>query len=177
MAPVLGQHPLAKVTPSAVRAWYMTLKGKYVTTGDDAYRMLRAVLTAAVTDDVIARNPRQVNGAGNTHSAERPVASVAELTRAVDASPEQYRVAVLLAAWCQLRRGEVLGLQRRDVNLRHGTIRVERSVVRPMKGPVIVGPPKTAAGIRTLGTQSRPFRPQRPPGPFRRRRPSGVAVQ
>ena len=52
---------------------------------------------------------------------------------------DRYGLAILLPAWCQLRRGEVLGLQRRDVDLMHGTIRIERSVVKPMDGTTIVG--------------------------------------
>jgi integrase len=91
-----------------------------------------------------------VKGAGQARSTERPIASVAELKAAVAAAPEHHRLALLLPAWCQLRRGEVLGLQRRDVNLLHGTIRVDRAVVRPMVGGVVVGPPKTPAGQRTL---------------------------
>jgi len=148
--PVLGGHELAKLRPSSVRAWYMDMKKTYVTTADDAYRMLRAILTTAVTDEMIARSPCQVKGAGQARSAERPISSVAELEAAVAATPEHHRLALLLPAWCQLRRGEVLGLQRRDVDLLHGTIRIERSVVRPMVGEVVVGPPKTFAGQRTL---------------------------
>lgn len=75
---------------------------------------------------------------------------MAELEAAVSATTERHQLALLLPAWCQLRRGEVLGLQRRDVDVLHGTIRIERSVVRPMVGEVVVGPPKTAAGQRTL---------------------------
>jgi integrase len=148
--PVLGSYELSKLRPSVVRAWFMEMREHYVTTADDAYRMLRAILTTAVTDEMIARNPCQVKGAGQTRSMERPVASVAEVAAAVAATPEHQQLAILLAAWCQLRRGEVLGLQRRDVDLLHSAIRVERSVVRPMVGNVIVGPPKTAAGQRTL---------------------------
>ena len=48
--PVLGPVRLSRVTPSAVRAWYMDMRERYVTTGDDAYRMLRAILNTAVTD-------------------------------------------------------------------------------------------------------------------------------
>jgi integrase len=148
--PVLGPVRLSRVTPSAVRAWYMDMRERYVTTGDDAYRMLRAILNTAVTDGLIARNPCQVRGAGQARSVERPVATVAELAAAVEAVPDRYRLAILLPAWCQLRRGEVLGLQRRDVDLMHGTIRIERSVVKPMDGTTIVGPPKTSAGARSL---------------------------
>jgi integrase len=148
--PVLGGHELATLSPSAVRSWYMAMREKYVTTADDAYRMLRAVLMTAVADSLIAKSPCQVKGAGNARSTERPVLSVAELAAAAEAVPDRHRLAVLLCAWCQLRRGEVLGLQRRDAALAHGVIRVERAVVRPMSGPVVVGPPKTEAGARSL---------------------------
>lgn len=148
--PVMGLVEVGKLSPSMVRSWYMDMRSRYVTTGDDAYRMLRAILNTAVTDGVIARNPCQVRGAGIARSSERPVASVAELTAAANAVPSQFRLAILLPAWCQLRRGEVLGLQRRDVDLLHGTIRIDRSVVRPMDGSTVIGPPKTVAGARTL---------------------------
>ncbi len=96
--PVLGPVRLSRVTPSAVRAWYMDIRERYVTTGDDAYRMLRAILNTAVTDGLIARNPCQVRGAGQARSVERPVATVAELAAAVEAVPDRYRLAVLLPA-------------------------------------------------------------------------------
>jgi integrase len=148
--PVLGDVLVAKVTPSAVRHWYMDMRERYVTTGDDAYRMLRAIFNTAVTDGLIVRNPCQVRGAGQARSAERPVATVAELAFAVDATPDRHRLALLLPAWCQLRRGEVLGLQRHDVDLLHGTIRIDRALVKPMDGPMVIGPPKTSAGSRSL---------------------------
>ncbi|MGB9113255.1 MAG: site-specific integrase [Acidimicrobiales bacterium] len=150
VVPILGDKELRKLTPSMVRAWYMNVRARFVTTADDAYRMLRAILNTAATDGLIVRNPCQVRGAGLTRSAERPVASIAEIAAAVRATPEHYRLAILLPAWCQLRRGEVLGLQRRDVDLLHGTIRIARAVVRPMTGETLVGPPKTSAGARNL---------------------------
>jgi integrase len=152
--PALGRYELAALGPSAVRSWYMGMRERYLTTADDAYRMLRAILITAVTDGHIVKSPCQVKGAGNPRSAERPVASIAEVTAALEAVPERYRLAILLPAWCQLRRGEVLGLQRRDIDLLHGTVRIERAVVRPMRGPSVVGPPKTSAGARTLAVPS-----------------------
>lgn len=60
--PVLGHHELSKLRPSVVRAWYMEMKKRFVTTADDAYRMLRAILTTAMTDEMISKNPCQVKG-------------------------------------------------------------------------------------------------------------------
>lgn len=148
--PMLGGAELARLQPSAVREWYLELRGRHPTTADDAYRLLRAILNTAVADSLVLRSPAQVKGAGQVRSAERPVASVAEVTAAVQAVPDRVRLAVLPPAWCQLRRGEVLGLQRRDVDLLHGTIRVERAWTRPMGGQMTLGDPKTTAGTRTL---------------------------
>jgi integrase len=64
---------------------------------------------------------------------------VAALTQSM---PEQYRAAVTLAAWGTLRRGEVLGLERRDIDLRAGTVRVERSLHEFYDGRLELGPTK-----------------------------------
>ena len=82
------------------------------------------------------RNPCQIPGAGSDRAKERPVASPAEVVALVEAITPRYRAAVLLAAWCGLRRGEVLGLRRDDVDLRAGTVTVRRNRVELLESPV-----------------------------------------
>ena len=110
--PAFGGYELAALTASAVRNWYMGMRRRYAngTAADDCYRMLRTIVLTAVSDGLIVKSPCQVKGAGNARSAERPVASVAEVTAAVEATEERYRLAILLAAWCQLRRDDGNGL-------------------------------------------------------------------
>lgn len=69
---------------------------------------------------------------------------------AINAVPEHYRCAVMLGAWGQLRRSEVLGLQRGDIDLGEGTVRIERAWKVTEKGKTVLGPPKSEAGLRTL---------------------------
>jgi integrase len=152
--PRLGSTKLSALAPSKVRSWYHELRSEHAATSDDAYRLLRAVLNTAKADHQIAENPCQVKGAGQVRSSERPVASVAEVARAVEAVPERYRLALLLSAWCQLRRGEVLGLQRRHVDPLHGRLSIEQARVVPMDSKPIIGPPKTDAGTRSLAIPS-----------------------
>jgi len=57
---------------------------------------------------------------------------------------------VELAAYRGLRFGELAGLRRRRVDLLHGTITVEENAVELAGGRVEFGPPKTAAGKRTI---------------------------
>jgi len=144
--PVLGGQRLAQLSPATVRSWYRDL----ATQADDSYRLLRAVLNTAVADGMLAKSPCTVKGAGSVRSAERPTASVAEVAAVLAAAPERFRAAFALESWCSLRRGEVLGLQRRHVNPLKGTVTVEQAYVPPMGGKAQIGPPKTEAGRRTL---------------------------
>jgi integrase len=106
-------------------------------------------MATAVTDGRIARNPCQVPGAAVERSAERPVASIAEVDALASAVEPRYRAMVLLAAWCSLRFGELAALTPANIDLLHGVIRVEHAVSEAGGVPVL-GPPKTEAGRRTV---------------------------
>jgi integrase len=101
-------------------------------------------------DGSIGKSPCTVRGGGSVKAAERPVASIAEVAAAVEAAPERFRAALALAAWCSLRRGEMLGLQRRHINPLAGTVTIEQTLLPPMGGKAQLAPPKTEAGRRTL---------------------------
>ncbi len=148
--PTFGATPIASVTPSTVRTWYAQVAADHPSTAAKAYRLLSTILRTAAADNLIAKNPCQVKGAAVERAGERPTASVAEVAALADAMPERWRVAVLLAAWCQLRRGELLGLRRRDLDLLRGELRVEQTLQNLLDSSVVIGPPKTPAGLRTL---------------------------
>ena len=56
-----------------------------------------------------------VNSAPSSTSHQQPGASPEQVEALYEATPEHWAIMVLFAAWCQLRRGECLGLQRRDI--------------------------------------------------------------
>ena len=149
LLPTFGPLPVGKITPGGVRSWHAGLAAEYRVTGAKAYRLLRGVLGTAVTDELIVRNPCTVKGAGQERSPERPMVSIAEVEALAGAMPEPWRIAVELAAWCHLRLGEVLGLERRDFDLLHASVRVERTA-HEVGGHLELGPPKTAAGLRIV---------------------------
>lgn len=148
--PVLGGLPIAKAAPSAVRDWHAAIAADHPTTAAKAYRLLSSIMRTAVADELITRNPCAVKGAAVERPAERPVASVAEVEALAAAMPEHLRITVLLAAWCQLRRAEVLGLRRKDVNLLKGTLSIEVTRTMTMAGNHVIKDPKTEAGRRTV---------------------------
>ncbi|MGI8394278.1 tyrosine-type recombinase/integrase [Leucobacter sp. W1038] len=120
------------------------------TTAAIAYRTLRTILNAAVTDGLIQVNPCQIAGAGTTQPSERPTATPAEVERIADLMPAHLRAAVLLAAWSGLRFGELFALSRAHVNLDSGTVRVERALIAVPGQPVKFGKPKTQSSRRTV---------------------------
>jgi len=140
---------LSAITTKAIRSWHAALSKEHPSTGAKAYRLLATILRTAVEDRYLLVSPCRLKGAGQEKASERPVASVAEVQALADAMPERLRLAVLLAAWCQLRRGELLGLRRRDVDLQRGTVSVRLTRTTTGSG-TIEKAPKTDAGKRTL---------------------------
>ena len=148
-------HSLAlrDLTPSVVRHWYAdALAGTGGRTSiAQSYRLLRAVLNSAVNEGALSKNPCQIRGAGVDRAGERPVATPAEIDALVEAINPRYRAAVVLAAWCGLRRGEILGLTSSDIDMTSGLVTVRRTRTELLSSPQrFDGPPKTDAGYRTV---------------------------
>jgi integrase len=140
-----------------VRLWHAHVTA---TAGQDqaakGYRLLRAILNSAVDDDRISRNPCRIRGAGIERTAERPMIDagmVLELATVID---KPLRVLVLLAGFAGLRTGELLGLQRHDIDAVHAVIHVRRQaqeVVKADSGAAtsrVLTTPKSEAGSRTV---------------------------
>jgi integrase len=145
--------PLRAITSATVREWYASeLRGQGGRTSImQSYRLLRAVMNTAVRDGAIPKNPCNIPGAGSDRAKERPIASPAQVVALIGAITPRYRAAVLLAAWCGLRRGEVLGLRTSDVDLDAGTVTVRHNRVELLESPVAFdADPKTDAGKRTV---------------------------
>ena len=153
LAPLVNV-PLRELTASRVREWHAAaLRGKGGRTSiSQSYRFLRMVMNVAVREGIIPRNPCQIPGAGTVRSVERPVATPAQIVALVDAINPRYRTAVLIAAWCGLRRGEIAGLLVTDVDLTEHTITVRKNRIEPLHAPDAAhdGDPKTEAGKRTI---------------------------
>ena len=147
----LGAVDLVDLTPARVRSWRSDLieSGVGETTVAKCYRLLRSVLNTAVDDELVRRNPCRIKGAGAEKSGERPVATPEQVLALAASMPQRWRALVLLAATTSLRWGELMALTRADVDLGHGTVRVVNAVSE-VNGKVVVGPPKSAAGRRTV---------------------------
>jgi integrase len=108
-------------------------------------------MNQALRDGAILANPCQIPGAASDRAKERQIATPAQVVSLVEAITPRYRAAVLLAAWCGMRRGEVCALLVADVDLWAGTVTVRKNRVELLEAPVSFdGEPKTDAGKRTI---------------------------
>jgi integrase len=148
--PAFGHHPIADISPSMIRTWYADLLSKQPGTAPAAYRLLRAIFNSAVHDELLVKSPCRVPKAGIDRAIERTVPTIAEVQALAQEMPEQFRIAVTLAAWGALRRGEILALRRRDIDPLRSSVRIERAQVELSDGTVIFTGPKTDAGVRTV---------------------------
>jgi integrase len=152
IAPHLGTLPLAEIRPQTIRTW----RGRLLTGGTPepqavkAYRLLRAVFNTAVKEDGLVReNPCRIKGYDRDRIAERPIATVEQVYALADAMPERFYALVIVAALTGLRWGELAALERGDIDLAQGTVRVVRTLVK-IGNQLELGPPKSAAGVRVV---------------------------
>lgn len=155
--PLAGLSPvlLRALTPAKVREWHDSLPSDNPTQNAAAYSLLKSALADAVDEGLIAANPCRIKGAGGkprpVHEGE--ALTVTEVVAYLEAVPEAYRLPLAFAGWCGLRSGEVRALRRRDVDLARGVVEIRQTVtrVKDANGKMTwhIGPPKTAAGVRT----------------------------
>ena len=167
--PTIGTKPIGTVSAAAVRTWYTALGRELaaraaaprksgsaaprVATGKtrqrQAYAFLKGVMATAERDGLIGRNPCQIRGAGQVKSAERPLISLTEFYRLVEAHPVDLRPVLLATFGAHLRLGEVVGLERKDLDLTAGTLTVRAQVIFTKSAGEVRTPTKTAS-IRTV---------------------------
>lgn len=135
--PQLGHLTLRAVTPAVVDRWY-TERGRVTgaTRQRQAYKLLRAALNTAVKQRRIRENPCVIEGAGREPEPDRPFLRKEEALSLIEAMPDYMRPYVIVTLLAALRRGEILGVQRRDVDLDAATLLVARSRVRTSEGLV-----------------------------------------
>lgn len=151
--PDIGAVQLGKLSAAVVRQWRADrlAAGVSESVTAKAYRLLRAVMNTAVDEDkIVNSNPCRVRGADRENPAERPVITVAQVFDLAGRMPERFRCMVLLAAFASLRFGEVTALRRCDVAPDGSWVRVSRALVEVPGRGLVVGPPKSRAGVRTV---------------------------
>lgn len=155
--PILGEVALDRLDTATVRRWVVHVRGPSgpgVSTAAKCYRLLRSIMATAVEDGLTLSNPCTIKGAGTEPKPETDIPTVAEVHKLADCLDERLRCMVLLAAFMGLRKGELLGLRRGDVDLDTKVLTVREQRQSAWSGKQLVGPPKTDAGCRSIAIPS-----------------------
>jgi len=127
--PALGSIALADLSAEAVRAWYAGLGSDQPTRRKHAYALLHGICKTALKDELIQRNPCQIDGAMTTRRKREPeILTPAELAIVVGEIPARFQALVLLAAWCGMRWGEVTELRTGDFKADCSMVAISRGV-------------------------------------------------
>lgn len=150
----LGDVMMRAISPADIRAWWVALNAEKSTPtrNTHAYQLLKTIFNTARDDKVVAENPCQIKSAAKPPKPRDVQAlTTAELDRVAEEFPEHYRAAVYVAAWCGVRFGELSELRRKDIHAiaDKTVIRVRRQATR-VGNEIVVGPPKSDAGIRDV---------------------------
>jgi integrase len=121
-------------------------------TVESYYRVLAAVMRAAVVDKLIAETPcRAVKLPRRTTSTSALVPLTVEQVQLVARGvPPSLRALVLVSAGLGLRQGEACGLTVDRVDFLRRKVTIDRQMVTPSTGRAELGPPKTVASARSL---------------------------
>jgi integrase len=149
--PALGNRPIGQVRHSEVQQWIKRLSETLAPgTVENVYRVLSALMRAAVRDRVIASNPCEDVELPRKPKVEIVPPTVDEVERLLGAMPDRYRILGTLAAGAGLRLGEALGLTVDRVNFLKRELRVDRQLVTISGQAPRFGPPKSDSSVRTV---------------------------
>ncbi|HEY5430250.1 MAG TPA: tyrosine-type recombinase/integrase [Solirubrobacteraceae bacterium] len=148
----IGAVPLRNLSAGHFNALYAALEteGLSVATRRTTHAVLRRALNDAVRWGKLARNPAAAADPPSLPRSHAQSWSPRELRTFLNHVGEDRLFALWrLGATTGMRRGELLGLPWRCVDLEAGCLRVEQQLV-PTKGGCTFGPPKSRRSERTI---------------------------
>jgi integrase len=136
IASEFGHLPLTAVRPSQVKTWVAKLRADNVEASYiyALHSRLAQIMSDAVHDGVLGRNPCSRRTSPQMGKAKLYVATTAQVWDIYDAVPDHLKVAVLLGAFAGLRVAEVSGLRVEDVDFIRGVVSpVQQWPEKPLK--------------------------------------------
>jgi integrase len=146
-----GDTPVNQIKPKQIMQFfqkYATSGYKY-TTVNRRFHILKQIFNHAIMEDDLELNPcggvRMPRGLEQSRKSAAPPSEEEIVRETRDQCPLYY-----IALMTGMRRGEILALQWQDVDFINGLIHIKRSVTYTSMSGIVVGLPKTEAGIREI---------------------------
>lgn len=160
LVPAIGQLLLPKVTPLQIQSYYVKALQSGRLDGKDGglsaqtvvhhHRVLREALQQAVKWQLLARNPADAVEPPTVQQKEMRALTEDETAWLLEAAGGTRLYApILLTVTTGLRRGELLAVRWRDIDMENGTLAIRRSLEETREG-IKFKEPKTAKGRRLI---------------------------
>jgi integrase len=151
LIPALGDRPLGELQPLDLQRFYsdMLAAGAHPRTVEQVHQVLHIALAQAVKWGLVVRNVADL--ADPPRPPKRRIAAVSpqDIDRVITSAPPLLRDIIELTVRTGLRRGEVLALSWRQVDLERRILSVDRNLQR-INGRYIIKQPKTERSIRAV---------------------------
>ncbi|MGC4112276.1 MAG: site-specific integrase [Nocardioides sp.] len=142
--PALGDRFLSDIQPSTIQGWFRSLNELAPTYRKVVFANVATIFTAAVDDELIAKNPCKAPSVRKPRSDPKKLVpwSRDQVIAVRDELPERYQLVVWLGAGLGLRQGEIFGLSPDDMDFEAGEVHVRRQVKLFPSNQQVFGLPK-----------------------------------
>ena len=133
LVPFFGSRQLLSIKAGTIREWDSGMVGKLAeSTRAVVFTHLRAILSAAVDDERIAKNPCSAKSVIPPQPPERKVIpwTFDQVTAIRAGLAPRYRPVVDVGAGCGARQGEIFGLSPDDLDVDGGWLHIRRQIKR-----------------------------------------------
>jgi integrase len=126
----LGVRNLSDIQPSTIQGWLRTLADLAPTYRKVVFANVSTIFTAAVDDELIAKNPCKAPSVRRPRSDPKKLVPWTRnrVLGVRDELPDRYRLVVWLGAGLGLRQGEIFALSPDDIDFEAGEVQVRRQV-------------------------------------------------
>lgn len=143
---------ITAITAARIRTWHAERMKAGATAAGAEARLLRAILNTAVVDGILESNPMPSNLTRSSTGVKHRPPTLDELGVMLNAIEPRFRLAILLAAYGNVRLSEWRALRRRDITVveERVFVSVERQALFVAGSGWVVGAPKSDEGVRVV---------------------------
>ena len=141
----ISGHPLSKINQVTVQTWVSRYSVKHsAKTVKNAYGLLHSAIKMFRPELVMHITLPQ------SKRVKRYVPTISDIEKVLEISRPKMRIAIMLAAFCSLRRGEICALEYEDIDYKKNLLTIDKAMVRHSDGSFSIQQPKTASSNRTI---------------------------
>lgn len=148
-----ADKPIRSITRGQIEKWWASERGRAPRQANAAYKHLKTLMGYAVKHRYINENPCDIEGATSYSAPDTAVPTADQVAILIEVAQEPFNVMLALAAWGGLRKGELLELRRKDIEVDKSEgevwvwVSVSRAVIWVDNKP-LVKEPKTKGSAR-----------------------------